>query len=64
MTTILTNTHKALPTGINTDNSKSLPVFPKANNLLFNSGNVVSSNRLKKKTNQSPEEEVNYLFII
>lgn len=58
MTAVVTNTFKALSTGINTDNSKSLPVFPKANSLLFNSGNVVSSNRLKKKTNQSPEEEV------
>ena len=62
MTAVATNSFKNLPTNINMDNSKYLPVFPKANSLLLNSGNVVSSNRLKKKTNQSPEEEVGYIF--
>ena len=37
---------------------KYLPLFPKANSILFNSGNIVSSNRLKKKTNLSSDEEV------
>lgn len=62
MTAVVTSTFKALPTGILSENSKSLPVFPKANSLLFNSGNVVSSNRLKKKTNQPPEEELIEVF--
>jgi hypothetical protein len=42
---------------------QQLPVFPKASRLLLNSGNVVSSDRLKKRTNLNPEEEVIYLFI-
>lgn len=37
----------------------SEPVLAKATSLLFNSGNVVSSDRLKKKTNLNPQEEVN-----
>ncbi len=41
-----------------TENYKYLPVFPKASNMIFNSGNIVSSNRLKKKNNLSSEEEV------
>lgn len=41
-----------------TDNSKYLPLFPKANAFLFNSGNIVSSNRPRKKTNQSSNDEV------
>jgi hypothetical protein len=42
-----------------TENIKYLPVFPKASNLIFNSGNIVSSNRLKKKSNISSDDEVN-----
>lgn len=42
---------------------QQLPVFPKASRLLLNSGNVVSSDRLKKRTNLNPEEEVIYLLI-
>ena len=47
------------------DDSKYMPVFPKASRLLLNSGNVVSSDRLKKRTNLNPEEEVtpHILFI-
>lgn len=41
-----------------TDQQQQLPVFPKASRLLLNSGNVVSSDRLKKRTNLNPEEEV------
>jgi len=40
---------------------QQLPVFPKASRLLLNSGNVVSSDRLKKRTNLNPEEEVIYI---
>jgi hypothetical protein len=40
---------------------QQLPVFPKASRLLLNSGNVVSSDRLKKRTNLNPEEEVIYM---
>jgi len=42
-----------------TDDAKYMPVFPRASSLLLNSGNVVSSDRLKKRTNLNPEEEVN-----
>ena len=41
------------------ENTTYLPVFPKAHDLIFNSGNIVSSNRLKKKTNQGSDDEVN-----
>ena len=34
------------------------PVLAKATSLLLNSGNVVSSDRLKKKTNLNPQDEV------
>jgi glutamate--cysteine ligase regulatory subunit len=39
---------------------QSQPVIPKATSLLFNSGNIVASERflLKKKTNTSPQEEL------
>lgn len=40
------------------EDAKYLPIFPKATRLLFNSGNVVSSDRLKKRTNLNPEEEL------
>lgn len=46
------------------DESKSIPLFPKATSLLFNSGNVVSSDRLKKRTNLNPQEEVSLTYII
>ena len=36
-----------------------IPVLPKATSLLFNSGNVVSSDRLKKRANLNPQEELN-----
>lgn len=35
------------------------PVLAKATSLLLNSGNVVSSDRLKKKTNLNPQDELN-----
>lgn len=34
------------------------PVLAKATSLLFNSGNVVASDRLKKKTNLNPQDEL------
>ena len=40
------------------DELKHSPIFPKATVLLFNSGNVASSDRLRKRTNLSPEDEV------
>jgi len=46
----------------NVEKSKYLPLFPKANHLIFNSGNVVSSNRLKKKANLSSEDELLEVF--
>lgn len=36
------------------------PVLAKATSLLFNSGNVVASDRLKKKTNLNPQDEVSH----
>ncbi len=45
----------------NNATEQQLPVFPKASRLLLNSGNVVSSDRLKKRTNLNPEEEVIYM---
>lgn len=48
----------------NVDNCELLPVFPKAGYLIFNSGNVVSSNRLKKKSNLASDDEVKNLPII
>lgn len=45
------------------EDAKYLPIFPKATRLLFNSGNVVSSDRLKKRTNLNPEEEVNHFLL-
>lgn len=44
------------------ENSRYMPVFPKANSFLFNSGNVVSSNRLKRKSNQNSEDELREVF--
>lgn len=41
------------------DDQKSEPYLPKATSLLFNSGNVVSSDRLKKRTNLNPQDELN-----
>ena len=35
-----------------------LPLFSKANSLLFNSGNIVSTERLKRRTNSNPQDEV------
>ncbi len=40
------------------DENKLQPIFPKASHLIFNSGNVVSSDRLKKRTNLNSQEEV------
>lgn len=60
MTAVATTNIENLSTSI--ENSRYLPLFPKANELFFNSGNVVSSNRLKKKTNQSSEDELNEVF--
>lgn len=45
-----------------TENSKYLPVFPKANAFIFNSGNIVSSNRPRKKTNQNSNDELIEVF--
>lgn len=66
MTAIETNNLENLTNKLNgsssmpvDDSSKYLPIFPKATRLLLNSGNVVSSDRLKKRTNLNPEEEVN-----
>lgn len=63
MTAIETNNLENLNKSNNTtiDDSKYLPIFPKATKLLLNSGNVVSSDRLKKRTNLNPEEEVTNL---
>ena len=58
-TSNLENLNKSNNTTI--DDSKYLPIFPKATKLLLNSGNVVSSDRLKKRTNLNPEEEVTNL---
>ena len=44
------------------DDAKLEPVFPKASHLLFNSGNVVSSDRLKKRSNLNSQEEVSNFF--
>lgn len=38
------------------------PVLAKATSLLFNSGNVVASDRLKKKTNLNPQDEVSHFI--
>ena len=35
------------------------PSFPRATSILFNSGNVVQSDRLKKRTNLNPQDELN-----
>jgi len=45
-----------------TENSTYLPIFPKANSFLFNSGNIVSSNRPRKKTNQNSNDELIEVF--
>jgi hypothetical protein len=34
------------------------PIIPKATHFFMNSGNVVSSDRIKKRTNLNPQEEV------
>ncbi|RMZ94699.1 glutamate--cysteine ligase regulatory subunit-like, partial [Brachionus plicatilis] len=34
------------------------PVIPKATSLLINSGNIVSADRLKKRSNTSPQDEL------
>ena len=39
----------------------TLPLFAKANSLLFNSGNIVSTERLKRRTNSNPQDEVGAL---
>ena len=41
---------------------RAVPSFPKATSILFNSGNVVQSDRLKKRTNLNPQEEVIKIF--
>lgn len=46
----------------NVENFELLPVFPKAGYLIFNSGNVVSSNRLKKKSNLASDDELIEVF--
>lgn len=38
--------------------SNAEPAFPKATTLLFNTGNVVQSDRLRKRTNLNPQDEV------
>ena len=35
-----------------------VPIFPKASSILLNSGNIVVSGRLKKRTTQNPQDEV------
>ena len=57
----LDNLNRTTNNGTTLDGTKYMPVFPKASRLLLNSGNVVSSDRLKKRTNLNPEEEVNLL---
>ena len=34
------------------------PVIPKATSLLINTGNILSADRLKKRTNSNPQDEV------
>lgn len=43
--------------------AEEIPVFPKASTLLINTGNIVNWNRLKRKPNQTPTEEVIWLNI-
>lgn len=38
--------------------AEEIPVIPKAGSLLVNSGNIVNWNRLKRKPNQTPSEEL------
>jgi hypothetical protein len=38
---------------------KTMPVIPKATHFFINSGNIVSSDRIKKRTNLNPQDEVN-----
>ena len=40
------------------EGAQTLPLFAKANSLLFNSGNIVSTERLKRRTNSNPQDEV------
>ena len=37
---------------------KSIPLLSKSTNLLINSGNIVSSNRIKKKSNLISNDEI------
>ena len=58
MNAIEINNTENLKVATDQQQQQQLPVFPKASRLLLNSGNVVSSDRLKKRTNLNPEEEV------
>ncbi len=53
---------KFTPRADQLDEAKLEPVFPRASHLLFNSGNVVSSDRLKKRSNLNSQEEVSYFL--
>ncbi len=63
MTTVeLTPRLEALRSELPADSEQAAraePSFPRATSLLFNSGNVVQSDRLKKRTNLNPQEELN-----
>ena len=39
---------------------KQIPLFPKATSMFVHSGNIINWNRLKRKPNLSPTDEVNY----
>ena len=40
------------------DEMHQVPLFPKANSILFNTGNIVSAERLKRRSASNPEEEI------
>lgn len=40
--------------------AEEIPIIPKVSNLLIHSGNIVNWNRLKRKPNQTPTEEVRH----
>ena len=42
--------------------AESMPVFPKAATILLRTGNIVNWDRLKRKLNQNPTEEVDNLI--
>jgi hypothetical protein len=46
---------------LRSEDFRSEPAFPKATSILFNSGNVVQSDRLKRRANINPQEEVIFL---